>query len=900
MLKKKTMRAICIMIVSLMVFSNVTYASNIITKDETVYVTLDETGKPELEIVSDWLHSDVEGQTFKDLSNLENIVNVKTDEMPEIVGKNVIWNAKGNDIFYQGTINKELPIDIIITYYLDDKEVNPQDIVGKSGKLKITLAFENKEKHMVTIAGNTREVYTPFTVISTLNLPMKNFKNLKCDEGEIVNDGKNQVVTILTFPGLMDSFDALKDDFDITEDIDFPEEFIITSDVVDFNMGPIMFVVTPEIPEDDKIDDSQKLDEVQDDLDELEDASQKLADGSVELADGLDEAKEKLDDAKNDLDTMDPNEEIRSLVTDSKNVEIERMLINDAYDFYDMDKTLVDILPKYATYENIELYDLVKSDMDDVDIEYIIDDEFVRSLPDRMSDENIELLRKLLQDSDELNELDLSKVLKYTYLLSRAEMLADLVDNGMSLMDGIDESKIKTLEDLMKYKAQLNGLLENKDNLQKFVDSTNEFVENTSLFGLYDDMDPYCDYSKINASEKPFVIGIVNQVIGYEMANYDALVNASLNEADKVKLKEIINGALEYKKNAYVSCIEYGILASKGLDDDVKTVVTSAINTKKTQLENALYIDPIPTQAANEINTYINLAPIPNENKEQLTGLISLATNENNLDETVTSNVYGIVNGVLDFHLTELTASIDDGSYATNDTTKAELKSIVSTSMDTQISILDNLISENNLQYADDATKKLVKDIIKGVFDQKEADISDGITSGGLDEDSIELITKAILYAGFDFDTLINKVNNSNLDDLSKACVSCVLKTTKEYRNNVISMSSSISDIEEALKILNSLNTSKLKASIDYVSGLLGEAKKYQASIKSNRTVIDRVLDLAHDEEGIDYLNDWIPKLLSMKEDVDENQENIELLRDAIDKYDNDEKFRHLKNRIID
>lgn len=42
------------------------------------------------------------------------------------------WKAAGNDIYYQGTTEKTIPIDVKITYYLDGKEMKPEDMVGKS------------------------------------------------------------------------------------------------------------------------------------------------------------------------------------------------------------------------------------------------------------------------------------------------------------------------------------------------------------------------------------------------------------------------------------------------------------------------------------------------------------------------------------------------------------------------------------------------------------------------------------------------------------------------------------------------------------------------------------------------------------------------------------------------
>ena len=38
------------------------------------------------------------------------------------------WDAEGSDIFYQGTTDKELPVNMKITYTLDGKEIGRQDV----------------------------------------------------------------------------------------------------------------------------------------------------------------------------------------------------------------------------------------------------------------------------------------------------------------------------------------------------------------------------------------------------------------------------------------------------------------------------------------------------------------------------------------------------------------------------------------------------------------------------------------------------------------------------------------------------------------------------------------------------------------------------------------------------
>ena len=81
-----------------------------IGKEETVYVIADNTGKEQKIIVSDHLINNDDKDTLEDASTLKDIENVKGDETFTQSGNKVTWQADGNDIFYQGTSESELPV----------------------------------------------------------------------------------------------------------------------------------------------------------------------------------------------------------------------------------------------------------------------------------------------------------------------------------------------------------------------------------------------------------------------------------------------------------------------------------------------------------------------------------------------------------------------------------------------------------------------------------------------------------------------------------------------------------------------------------------------------------------------------------------------------------------------
>ena len=122
-------------------------------KDETVYVLCESNSKVKNVIVSDWLKNSPSLDSIEDISSLADIVNVKGDEEFTSDGTQLNWDADGKDIYYKGTTDKELPVDVNITYFLDGREISPADLAGKSGHVTIRWDYKNKQKVTKEING---------------------------------------------------------------------------------------------------------------------------------------------------------------------------------------------------------------------------------------------------------------------------------------------------------------------------------------------------------------------------------------------------------------------------------------------------------------------------------------------------------------------------------------------------------------------------------------------------------------------------------------------------------------------------------------------------------------------------------------------------------------------------
>lgn len=251
-------------------------------KDESVYVKADASGKVNETTVTEWLKNPNNGKT-EDVTELQNVENVKGDETYTTDSEgSVSWKSEGKDIYYQGTTDKELPVDVEITYTLDGKKVEAKDLKGKDGKLEMKVQYTNQSKETVDVSGESVEMYTPFAMVTAMMLPNDEYTNVTIDHGKIVSDGDKNIVVGLGFPGLEENLNLEGKDIDI----DIPDSFTITADVKNASVGPTMTVASSDVLEQFGLDEIDSFDDLSDSVGELENAAEQLTDGSAKAADG--------------------------------------------------------------------------------------------------------------------------------------------------------------------------------------------------------------------------------------------------------------------------------------------------------------------------------------------------------------------------------------------------------------------------------------------------------------------------------------------------------------------------------------------------------------------------------------------------------------------------------------
>lgn len=256
-------------------------------KDESVYVFAAADGSTKSVIVSDWLQNSGESSTLLDVSALTALENIKGDETcTRGADDAIVWDAQGNDIYYQGSCELPLPVEMKIDYTLDGAAISPDALAGKSGRVSIRFTYAAKQYDTVTVAGKQERIYVPFALLTGAVLDTERFHNITVTNGKLLNDGERTFVVGLAFAGLQESLGLSR------EALELPAYVEITADVTDFALDTTLTLATNQI--------FSALDSAADEADslgvlavELSDAARQLTGGSDALYDGLCELAEQ-------------------------------------------------------------------------------------------------------------------------------------------------------------------------------------------------------------------------------------------------------------------------------------------------------------------------------------------------------------------------------------------------------------------------------------------------------------------------------------------------------------------------------------------------------------------------------------------------------------------------------
>lgn len=275
------------------------------TKTESVFNNLNNDGSINKTIVTNHICSKTKEEYIDD-SELNDIINLNGNEEFKKDGNTLKWKSNGKDIYYQGTTSKTSPINFKIKYYLNDKEKNVKDIVGKKGNIKIKIEIENTLKNTVNINGKKEEVYTPFIVMGGTIIDTKENSNIKVTNGKVVETGNKATILSISTPGLYESLNI--------DELSKLDSMEISFDTNKFSLNNIYFVATPKLLEEKDIKGFENVDSLVNSINLLQDSMNQIEDGSKSLNEGLKSAHEgsnlivkKVTDSIKSLNITDEN-----------------------------------------------------------------------------------------------------------------------------------------------------------------------------------------------------------------------------------------------------------------------------------------------------------------------------------------------------------------------------------------------------------------------------------------------------------------------------------------------------------------------------------------------------------------------------------------------------------------
>lgn len=442
-------------------------------KTETVYSVLNSDGSISDTIVSSWLHDEDGINNIKETLNLTDVKNIKSNEKPSKDGNTYTWNAKGNDVYYEGTATKQLPVSVKLRYELDGQEISANDIQGKSGHLKLTISFTNNYSEVKNINGKSIVIHPSYLAGGMLNMSTGKFSNVKCESGKIVNDGTNEMLAFANIPGLNETLKSAGLD-KVNNQLGISDDVTVEADVNNFDLGSIMVGMTNEIDLASELGDIGSVSELTDGIDQLIEADNQLIDGSKQLYDGTTQLKEQAAPLTGSSDqvrqlsagAIQLNDGVKALQTGISQYTAGASAINDGVNqLYAIPQGAAQISEGITTYKTQSLV----SGIDDLSAGL---DTFRQKVKAGLSSaDTTAMMEKLDKASDTLNTMSgtLNKDAGIVSDLNQA-MLDAKISDTLAELKGVKETKLPALQNAINEQIKINNnaYTNNKEVLKKF------------------------------------------------------------------------------------------------------------------------------------------------------------------------------------------------------------------------------------------------------------------------------------------------------------------------------------------------------------------------------------------------------------------------------------------------
>lgn len=248
-------------------------------KNETVYIKLDSNGKPASIDVVNWLNaegkSSVEDETsLKDIKSIPDGLKLSRENGKVSID---LKDYKNSSIFYTGVTDKDLPVQVDISYFLDGKKIDAKELAGQKGDIEIIIKLHNDTgandslNFLNFVTGSTskfdKTTYTPFLAQVGVDLPLNSFDRIDAPDAVKIVVGKVMKLNWMIFP--------------------YPDgEVSVRMHTENFELDPISVNILPQMPPVPDIELESKLVEMHDGVKEMGSKLNLMIDGTKSIHEG--------------------------------------------------------------------------------------------------------------------------------------------------------------------------------------------------------------------------------------------------------------------------------------------------------------------------------------------------------------------------------------------------------------------------------------------------------------------------------------------------------------------------------------------------------------------------------------------------------------------------------------
>lgn len=691
------------------------------TKEETVYSKLNGEGNTYQTIVNSHIKNTDKENFINDLSDLMNIKNINGNEEFTQDGQKYVWKTEGEDLYYQGESEKELPIECKVTYELDGKEISAKELAGKSGKVTLKIEYINKEAHSVLINGKEETLYTPFVAVCGTIVNNENHKNITINSGKLIDQGNKTIIIGISLPGMQESLGLSEEILPISNMIE------ITMDVTDFELNNFITYVTPNILEDHHFEMLDKLDEIYDKVNTLQKSSKQLVEGS-----------EKLREGSQDL---------------NNGTKLLSYKLYSAMNEYDSAKA------KYTSSQG-------KAEIEKK-IVAMINSKLKEMLPELEKEAQKEAVSVIRSNKTELENATVSTAKKYTELAVQ-EKLNQFQNNNGSFLSSEQEAELQTaIEQIIK--KEFTSILTNHD-YQGFINAVETAMKTEAKKAVTNAI----DNEKISSEQ----LAQIQSLESLPVANQDAIIDANFaqyapfitavraqsgNQITKLQALQIIctvsNATLSQAESKINSKIDsVSVKDAEMIQKQVQAMVESYVESVTADLIAQFGKENLETIQTTMIQTIVSNLQNEFQNNQTIQGY------EAQIKQEVASSIDAVATATAK----ELAASYTEklATQIANNLIEKQLKGeLTSSELDKELSKYESMINEklNTVDSSMDSLKSALNQLTNGT-----ESLADGATklSKGMKQFDEEGIQKIASYVNGDVKDVTARIEK--LQELSE------------------------------------------------------------------------------------------------------------------------------------